>query len=115
VFEIVPPRSPKELALPRFTEIVSPKAGTTAVTAITHQINLCRIFARCMGLHHVLSVRGTQNERSTRQMLRIDVLLAPDYSLNRVIQRYQVRAFPGTRRITRSQPFSRVLGKLAQP
>src|ERR1700687_1154278 len=47
VFEIVPPRSPKELAVPRFTTGV-PKAGTTAAIAITNnltnQINLCRIF-----------------------------------------------------------------------
>src|SRR6202521_1827426 len=47
VFEIVPPRSPKELAVFRFTMGV-PKAGTTAATAITNnltnQINLCRIF-----------------------------------------------------------------------
>jgi hypothetical protein len=44
VFEIVPPRSPNEMAVPRFTEIGPPKAGTTTATAIANQINLCRIF-----------------------------------------------------------------------
>jgi len=44
VFEIVPPRSPKELAEARFT-IGVPEAGTrAAATAITSQIRLCRRF-----------------------------------------------------------------------
>jgi hypothetical protein len=42
VFETVPPRNPKELAVARLSEL--PKAGTTAATAITNQVNLCRIF-----------------------------------------------------------------------
>jgi hypothetical protein len=41
VFEIVPPRSPKELAVPRLI-IVLPKTGMTAAAAIVNQINLFR-------------------------------------------------------------------------
>jgi hypothetical protein len=44
VFEIVPPRSGKEVAVPRLTEIGPPKAGTTAATAITNQINFLSTF-----------------------------------------------------------------------
>src|SRR6266478_9480750 len=41
VFEMVPPRRPHELAVPRFT-IGVPKTGTPAATPVTNQINLCR-------------------------------------------------------------------------
>src|SRR5580658_2705907 len=44
VFEIVPPRSPKERADSlRPTESVPAKAGVTTARAITSQISLCRI------------------------------------------------------------------------
>src|ERR1039457_6131422 len=43
VFELLPPRSPKELAVFRFW-MGFPKAGAAAATAIASQINLCRGF-----------------------------------------------------------------------
>jgi hypothetical protein len=45
VFEIVPPRSVKELAVLKSTKIGAPKAGTTAATVIATQINPFRIFS----------------------------------------------------------------------
>jgi hypothetical protein len=47
------PRTPKVSAVPR---IELPKAGITAATAITNQINLCRIFSPV-----ALSVSAAQN------------------------------------------------------
>jgi hypothetical protein len=67
VFEIVPPMSPKEMAVFRLSEL--PKAGTTAAKAIADQISFRRIFSsrRPEGVHGEKPARFPMNMALTQQ------------------------------------------------